>query len=364
MSKTPSGGEASTNIGGRILADVKRRIIEGEFQPGERLPSRLSLTKTYRTTPVTMQRVMDHLVDDGFIRTVGRTGTFVSARPPHLTAYALVFPYRDQPRLPWPLYWKLLHSEASVVAAERNLELTVSLGNETHEDVGAYNTLVDNVRSKRFAGLIFASRPMYLQGSPLLEEPGIPRVALMARPESPNVHAVTLQGPLFPLLASKLRKTGHRRLGLVVSPELEALAEAFATAGGHGCEFRHHWLVLSPYGFPGVARRAVELLMRLPPSDRPDALLVGDDNLCDATIEAVLGAGLRVPEDVAIASHTNFPRKVEDTAPVLRAGYDVRAVLATCIDLLNRQRAGESLPPSTEIPIYDERALDASATAV
>jgi len=301
------------------------------------------------------------LVEDGFLCTVGRTGTFVSQRPPHLTAYGLVFPYRDQPNMPWPLFWKLLRSEAATVAAERNLELTVSLGNETHEDVEAYGTLMDNVRSRRFAGLVFASRPMYLRGSPLLDEPGIPRVALMARAEISNVHAVTLQGPLFPLLARKLSETGHRRLGLVVSPELESLAESFATSGEHGCEFRSHWLVLSPYGFPGVARRAVELLMRLPASERPDALLVGDDNLCDATIEAVVAAGLRVPEDIAVASHTNFPRKVADPVPVLRAGYDVRHVLATCIDVLNRQRAGQALPPCTVIPIHDDE--DAATTS-
>jgi DNA-binding LacI/PurR family transcriptional regulator len=259
-------GTAAANIGSRILGDLKRRIIAGEFAPGARLPPRLDLTDEYRTTPVTMQRVVDRLVEDGFVCTVGRTGTFVSRRPPHLTVYGLVFPYRDRPHMPWPLFWKLLRSEAATVAAERNLELTVSLGNETHEDVEAYEALLGNVRSRRFAGLVFASRPMYLRGSPLLEEPGIPRVALMAQAELPGVHAVTLQGPLFPLLARKLRETGRRRLGLVVSPELEALAETFAKSGEHGCEFRPHWLVLSPYGFPGVARRAVEVLMRLPAS--------------------------------------------------------------------------------------------------
>jgi len=366
MNTAPLVEEGQVHIGGRILTDLKRRIIVGEFQPGTRLPSRLSLTETYRTTPVTMQRVMDRLADDGFICTVGRTGTFVSERPPHLTTYGLVFPYRDKSRLPWPLFWKRLHDEAATVAAERNLELTVSFGNETHEDVAAYGALLDNVRSMRFAGLIFASRPLYLQGSPLLEEPGIPRVALMARPEHPNVHAVTLQGSLFLFgtLARKMRASGLRRLGLVVSPELEAPAEAFAASGSHGFEIRPHWLVLSPYGFPVVARRAVELLMRLPVEDRPDALLVGDDNLCDATVEAVLNAGLSIPGDIVVASHTNFPRREADAVPILRAGYDVRTVLATCIDVLNRQRSGESLPPFTEIPVCDERSIGASAAAV
>lgn len=353
MAKPTHTDEPTANIGGRILADLKRRIIEGEFQPGSRLPSRLSLLNAYRTTPVTMQRVVDRLVRDGFVCTVGRAGTFVSARPPHLTAYGLVFPYRDQPRQPWPLFWKLLHSEAGVVAAERNLELTVSLGNETHEDVEGYKTLLENVRSRRFAGLIFASRPMYLKGSPLLEEPGVPRVALMARPEFPQVHAVTLQGALFPILAHKLRTTGHKRLALIVPPEMERYAEEFLASKDHGFETRPHWLVLSPYGFPNVAWRALRLLMRLPKADRPDALLVGDDNLCDVTVRAVLEAGLRIPEDIAVASHTNSPRKEKDAVPVLRAGYDVRKMLSTCIDLLNRQRAGESLPPSTEIPICD-----------
>ena len=355
---------AAGGIGGVILADVKRRIVGGEFAPDGRLPTRAALVQAYKTTPVTMQRVFDRLAADGFIRANGREGSFVKSDSPHLVSYGLIFPGRDRPGNPWPLFWRRLRDEAERVAAARGLKLVVSYGNETHRDVRAYRALTEAVRSHKFAGLLFASPPFYLEGSPLLDVPGIPRVAL-APTDYPQVHTVELRGDMFGTLAGMLAKTGKRRLALLVTPELEENARVFAAGAGKErggakmCfEIRPHWIALAPYRFPGVIKSSATLLMRLPPEDRPDAILVGDDNLCDTVAAAVREAGLRVPEDVAIASHTNFPLAKKDAAPILRAGWDVRAALSACLDALEKQRNGLTLPRVTEVGIIiDETGL-------
>jgi len=345
-----SGAAAAGGIGGVILADLRRRIAEGEFDSDGKIPTRASLVKHYKTTPVTMQRVFDKLAADGFIRANGREGSFVKNDSPHLVSYGLIFHYRDTPGNPWSLFWRRLHGEAQSVAAARGLKLVVSFGNETHQDVREYRALVEAVRSYKFAGLLFASNPIFLEGSPLLEVPGIPRVALVHKSPFPQVHAVSLGGDLFGTLAGMIAKTGKRRLALFVTPEMEEIARKFA-ARARGFEIRPHWIVIAPYKNPSVVRSSATLLTRLPPGDQPDAIIIGDDNLCDTVLSVVRAAGLRVPEDVVVASHTNFPLAERDSVPILRAGYDARAMLSACLDALEKQRAGVKLPTRTVIKL-------------
>ena len=351
-----AAGTAASDISGAILADLRKRIGGGEFDPDGRIPTRAALVKHYKTTPVTMQRVFDKLAADGFIRANGREGSFVKKDSPHLVSYGLIFPYRDTPGNPWPIFWRRLHGGARSVAAERGLKLVVSFGNETHQDVREYRALVEAVRSYKFAGLLFASNPAYLEGSPLLEVPGIPRVALVHKSLFPQVHAVSLGGDLFGTLAGMLAKTDKRKLAVVVTPELEKIARMFAAEnnrvrGKNSFEIRPHWILPVPYRFPSVVRIVATLLTRLPPGDRPDAVIVGDDNLCDTVVSVVRAAGLRVPGDIVVASHTNFPLAEPDVVPVLRAGYDARAALSACLDALEKQRAGVKLPPRTVIKL-------------
>src|SRR5260221_3350641 len=92
-----------------IQANIRRRIVSGAFQPGARLPKRIELEQEFRASRVTIQRVFDQLMADGFIYANGRGGTFVTARPPHLNRYALVFP---TPLPQWNRFWVALDHEA------------------------------------------------------------------------------------------------------------------------------------------------------------------------------------------------------------------------------------------------------------
>ena len=50
------------------ITDVLRReILEGMLKPGDRLPTRVLLEKSFSASSVTVQRAMDSLLRDGFI---------------------------------------------------------------------------------------------------------------------------------------------------------------------------------------------------------------------------------------------------------------------------------------------------------
>src|SRR3546814_11452241 len=61
----------------RIQESMRRRIVEGEFQPGARLPSESELARDFGTTRVTVRQALMRLVYDGLIERHYGRGTFV-----------------------------------------------------------------------------------------------------------------------------------------------------------------------------------------------------------------------------------------------------------------------------------------------
>jgi DNA-binding LacI/PurR family transcriptional regulator len=342
-----------------ILDTLRREIIQDKFPPGAQLPTRAALERRFRTTPVTIQRVFDVLSQEGFVVPRGRRGTFVSDAPPHLTRYGLVFPYRPHPQHPWPQFWHALAAEAEAHLQGIGQTLTLSYGNETHEDLDAYERLLADVVNRRMAGLIFASKPFYLKGSPVLEAPGIPRVAIMPNADIPGVCAVRLAGKLVSRLLAALVGNGRRRIAVVTSPQSEA--DVIADLRAAGIDFRPYWVQLAHYGAPHVARNAVHLLMAAAPGDRPDGLVITDDSLVEQATMGLVDAGVGVPEQVMVAAHANFPSVTRSAVPAVRMGYDMRAVLAACAEALDRQRRGEDGPDVVEISTATENEVVALA---
>lgn len=78
--ETLSPNDQFTPIYYRIQESIRRRIVDGEFGVGDRLPSETELARDFRTTRVTVRHALSRLVYDGLIlRQTGR-GTFVADR--------------------------------------------------------------------------------------------------------------------------------------------------------------------------------------------------------------------------------------------------------------------------------------------
>jgi len=62
----------------KIYADLKEKIAEGVFKPGDRIPSEMELCKIYGVSRLTIRRALEELRREGIIeRTKGR-GTFIT----------------------------------------------------------------------------------------------------------------------------------------------------------------------------------------------------------------------------------------------------------------------------------------------
>lgn len=60
----------------RVLADIRRRLQAGEWQPGEQLPATRALAEEYGVSSRTVVKVLALLADDGLVRVVASWGTF------------------------------------------------------------------------------------------------------------------------------------------------------------------------------------------------------------------------------------------------------------------------------------------------
>ncbi len=62
----------------QLLEQIKRRIVSGEYQAGERLPSVREYAAEAGVNPNTMQRALAELERDGLVRAERTTGRFIT----------------------------------------------------------------------------------------------------------------------------------------------------------------------------------------------------------------------------------------------------------------------------------------------
>jgi DNA-binding LacI/PurR family transcriptional regulator len=348
----------------QILAHLHDRIVNGDLGPLMRLPTRRDLAEKFDASPVTVQQAFDHLMRSGFIESRGGKGTFVVANPPHLSHYAMVFPHLpDHPE--WSRFWTALSNEGRRIHGNENSPRTLSIwyGIDGHEDREDFRRLVADVRAHRLAGLIFATPPVLVKNTPLVDEPGIARVAIMAESNDlPSIPRVEVDGLSFMTKAlDALAHQKKKRVAVILPPQLSVNAswnEQFnAGLRRNGMETRPYWRIEANQSVPRTTRACARLLMLLPPEERPNAILVHDDNLVEQATTGLIDAGARVPQDVAVVAHCNFPWPTPSAVPVSRLGYDAREVVRACISIIDEQRRGEKSPHVTKINAVFEDEL-------
>lgn len=365
--KGQHGGGRIDVTRGEIVAHLRRRITSGELAPGSRLPTYRGLQTLLQANMVTVSRAIDQLKGEGFIDTQGSRGTFVVDHPPHLFRYALVFPSHPSDT-DWPRFWEALAKEAGTIERDGPCEMPIyyDVNQISHPGSASYAKLVEDVRAHRFAGLIFAADPWVVSGTPLLSEPGMPRVSI-TRPQPadfPNVATVGLDTEgLIHKAFDYLAARGRKRLAVLSVPtEVDRLLGTITReAARRGMETRPYWIqAVSPI-LPKPAQACMHLLMHDGQSQRPDALFVTDDNLVEYATAGLVDAGVRVPDALDVVAHCNFPWPTTGALPVRRIGFDARECLRACVKSIDAQRQNKVMPAHVTVLSLFEDQLDSGA---
>jgi DNA-binding LacI/PurR family transcriptional regulator len=347
-----------------VVNSLRRQIVSGKLAPGTRMPTHKELARRFDALSPTICAAMRVLGEDGFIETRPRMGTFVVAHPPHLSQFAFAYPFNPD-QMP-SQFFRAIHDEADRWQnPERRVLSFYDVG--THWEEGAdYDRLLRMAQSHRLAGLIFAASPFALHyaKSPLVTMPGLPRVVISAGPDPDGAPAIYPDLDAFlPKAFQHLASRGCKRVAVVRLPGYDnfsrELARIPALAGEHGLTLRPHWLQAAiPSAGPWI-RQLGHLLMQGGPGDRPDALVIADDNLVPELTAGLAESGVR---DLEVVAHTNFPHPTPSAVPVTRLGYDVAKLVTICMERIDQQRRGETPPALTLLPAVWEGEVGGKGT--
>lgn len=344
-----------------IVRELRGRITDGRLAPGVQLPTRVAIEKQFGASSGTVQRALQELQRDGFVTVLGRQGTFVSTRPPHLTNYALVFP--SLPGDPgWTRFYAALNYEAPGLGRTMGRQISMYYGAEGGVGHGDTMRLMADAKALRIGGIIFAAIPRFLSGTPAVEELQGPRVAIMTPSTRYGMSQVCPDSEsMWERSAAYLLGKGRSNLAILLPPYKAANLEEFRRRMlSHGFNVPPQWVQGAPRDFPELARNLMHLLFE-GGRNQPDALFITDDNLVEHALAGLIAAGVRVPEDVEVVAHCNFPHPVVAPVPVKRLGFDARQVLQACFDDLDRQRSGQTTPGVTYIPAAFEEEIGTQA---
>ena len=333
----------------RVVDELRSRIVAGHLSPGSQLPTWDDMVRHFRVTRPTLTRAMERLKRDGFIHATRARGTFVADRLPHLTRFGVVFSSSPTWTFSglggWNRFWDLL--AMTVPALEKDLDLELPLFFEviSPQSRGAIR-LAGELRRGRLGGLILVGTHELL-AVPAINRADVPRVGIYDLPERVDFPCVYVDSQSFvDRSLDALAERGRRRVAILTN-ETATFGMFEQALAQRGLQSKPFWRLMIN---PACARNVVRLLLDHPPQDRPDALIVADDHLVEQALAGVIAAGVRVPEELAVVTHCNWPRPPANPVPTVQLGYDARAILRTSIDLLQHQRQGDTPAHMTRVP--------------
>jgi hypothetical protein len=87
--------------------------------------------------------------------------------------------------------------------------------------------------------------------------------------------------------------------------------------------------------------------------ERPDGILIADDHIVEYVTRGLVSEQIRVPRDVKVVAHCNWPLMPAAMTPVDFLGFDARELIRRCIARIDAERssadAGKRLPALTHI---------------
>lgn len=337
----------------QLLNSFKQRLRAGKWAAGARLPTRTELIKTFKISPVTLQLVIDDLAQEGFVQSQGRGGTFVAAAPPFTRNFAFVINGLSDERHAWLHFQRVIEAEASKFFGGTERQAVFFYGIDKPLST-AITQLSQDVEAHKLAGVFFSSVPGFLTNSPLIAQTHTPFVAVGSRNAALEKISLIKLGTdrFFDDALKEIAAAGRRRVGLITPWEdpRQHLPEFNAKVKQHGLKTDARWCQYTPHSIGGRRWAAHAVQAILSGSERPDALVIYDDNLIESSMEGLQAAGLAVPSECLVVAHTNFPWPIASPYPLIRIGVDVRKIVSAAVAEIERRQSNEA-PREIRIPL-------------
>jgi DNA-binding LacI/PurR family transcriptional regulator len=344
-----------------ITKALRAKISSGDYPPGSRIPIREELLEIYDASKGTLQTAINTLVEEGFLEACGSKGMIVAERPPHLFRMGMTIPGGDSGSIDsiWPLFERTIN-ELKKEGSPFDFDIYRGIGKESDEE--SWTRLLEDMENRRLAGLFFNNpKNVSRKSFHALCESGVPIAAFAKADEFPGEEFLRFKYDWSLLLRSALKRVkaaGRRRAALLANTEfnreqMEFFKRELASSELESRPEDFQAATLSPQAI-AWASNITRSVFRGPASERPDALVVLNENLLPFALEALLSLSLKPGVDVEVVSHCNFPASTPPPSGTSRIGFDARATLRAVfkrLDLANRGKkadGGNAIEPIWE----------------
>ena len=340
-----------------VVTQIRDQIIRG-LQPAARLATFNEMEQVYGVSRAVLRDAVEELKRDGFIYSVDRQGLFVSDRPPHLSRFGMVFP--NNPSSPeWPRFYTALQHEAVGLQRDRG-DITFSAYHDLSAGPGSdsYERLCADVESHLLAGLILMPGCHQLGNDPNFCGVEVPKIYICGAPNVGRVPSVAMDEiQLCDRMVQWLRERGRKRIAAVAIWGNSEMQRNYLLE--KNVPHRPHWVqTLGRDNVPDV-RKIIALLMDYPKDQRPDGLIILDDNLTEHAIGGLLECDLKVGTDIDVIAHCNWPWTVANSVPVQRVGFHARHMLSLALRAIEMKRTNKPLAREiVKVPALFEAEID------
>lgn len=348
-----------------IVKGLRSAVVKGKWQPDEKLPTRHDFCRNYQASLATVQHALAQLEREGFVESRSY-GTFISKNPPHLNHYVVVFRFSpgdvDYPRFGYALAQAATELQSTGIG-----RISILHGIDGRPDNEDRLRLEEQIKSHCVAGLVLSAYGSLPHLIPLAERHGIPMVILdQPRFDIPYGmgHAWLDFRDFCKKAIAHLKAEGCRTIGCLAPHGSLAWNQIDFEK-----ECSDQELVTYPYLIQSTSmtqkndvRNLMHLWMRLP-ENRPDGLVIFDDNLVEAAAEGITDAMPNPSGQLKIVAHTNFLAPVPNflapmrsLVPIKWLGFDDKELLLGAINYLKKK--ARKITALDNIPIPAEFAED------
>ncbi len=324
--------------------------------PGDKLPTYDELEELFKVSRITLQQVVTHLKRDGYLESVARQGLFVSRKPPFLNRVGLVIP-RDETRM---RFWRELINSARAMADLLGKELVIYRNLTNSDEVE--KQLIHDTANKLLAGIFFAYAPVPEdRGYSVYTDPSVLKVVSRIGGIPPGLSIPYTLNELQ--LASRaldyLQEEGCRRIALIANignnPTLAAYLDEIKKRGLYS---PRKWCFQIATENLEIAENIVQILMDLPPDERPRGIFICDDNFTAAVAKGLAATNVRIPEELSIAAHYNWSSGPAEYLPAKCLGFDLNSLMLKSFRAFDEYYATGKLVKKIEESVYFENELN------
>ncbi len=333
---------------------LRDQIVTGALPPGTQFPTRSAIKRVCGFANDTIQRAFERLINDGFVSARRGRGSFVTERPPHLHRYGVTFFSNPADTARWRRFDTALSQEVNAITHSSGDWFELYHNINSRSDSTEVTRLCNDIQEYRLAGVIFSVQPANAEELLGHSTPRTPSVALTPCASSSGYPSRVYvdYASFFMRALQYLADRGRQRIAILTItgdfwPQHKPIAERLIA--DFGMTTQPYWsLEVSPAGANGACG-CMHLLMQPNQTERPDGLIITDDNLTGHALAGLMAAGARISQDIDVVTHWNFPLQGAAGLPVCRLGFDNRAILQKCMELLQQQRQGVTPDPKVHL---------------